>query len=675
MTKKKRFVPILIVIISLFLISGFIFIISNVIQQTGLESARGQTIWEDFNSNINPCPKIDVSCSQVNVENYAKNQFGENIKCAICGSGSGTVKNGELVLNSGSGDVELHIFEDLTGADISTYYTLEAFSVRVGTSYGSGSETISTSFGGVDSVAQTHNVVGSPQASAFQLGFIKIEHDFLDSTKGNVVIAGREENIVFNKNTFYLSASGSGEVRIDEIRYSKPYVGECTLNEGEVLVFKDFKVGSTIRWYEEKDNNGNIINPSTFTYEPLRFCFKEPARRVSVGEGIQYDDDAELTKKLSDGEEWLVRTGDFMRVSYITKFVEGMERDCLIGQAVNTDTLQCEKIVDEEAILLTCDETSDCPVPSACEGEDISCTGNACIGYTSARCRNAVLVFQEIIKYQDVKDIKPIVVREEEFIFITTKTDTVRRIGDQEMNINLVNNDIEVDFLGKTIIDSGEFNDFISIGCELKGSVFSNGTVRNDDYEIFCKVKITPFVDELETTNEFFYDLVGDVTYNFKINNLLNINFNNAGTKLNCHRITGLQESFNTELIDHEIQSGIKSYSLDIENRGKGTYVCEKSNLIRIFDDSLNQLKVMNVIRQSVFVHLNIGDEIESDVAYDPTQQPVVITEKEIIEKEVTVTESRLPSYFFPLIIILVVVIAGLVIFILRNRKKKKKKK
>jgi hypothetical protein len=216
-----------------------------------IEPLGDYKVFDDFTTN--PCAQfivpVDPNSGQWDVNAFlggkTMQQYmtskGLTNKCAIllgdiagsCGTSgsqytrntaSASISDGALALSTSRylpSPARLYILGDFTNADLSVYYSIVEIAQRPcgSQSYYFEPETISTSFGGSDSVTGPPELAPAGSGSVSKSGSIKIIHS--TPTTWYVNVNNRQFQAVTGNSEFYLDISGSGSISIDEIRYKK----------------------------------------------------------------------------------------------------------------------------------------------------------------------------------------------------------------------------------------------------------------------------------------------------------------------------------------------------------------------------------------------------------------------------------------------------------------------
>lgn len=295
---------------------------------TGLEPARGQVIWEDFESGINPCAITEIG----NEEQYKDYPCVYSYKCGEggCGASDPYVEDGKFIMPvGGDGSYgKLRINENLVNADISIYYSI------IGRAYTSAGNwrynpfvKFVTNFGGEDSLSG----VGSKD------GVMRLSRDFLDETKYTINIAGRETETILIGDEYYLeiqtvtgNINNNGAVMIDEIRYSKPYT-TCTAYGGDVERKDIFGPGVITRWSDD-------LELSSFSSPVKRFCYNWPSEERDFVEHYtgKQDLDAEIILALGNGQTVTVPNNKIWTIRYLTDNPQPEPCNYDIGEYINS---------------------------------------------------------------------------------------------------------------------------------------------------------------------------------------------------------------------------------------------------------------------------------------------------------------------------------------------------
>lgn len=591
-----------------------------------LEPLRGQTIWEDFESGINPC---FVTTIKEDVETYT--QEDSPYKCVIylgaCiehgkvtgYAGNPLVTDGVLKLNAqsfpGGCGSSLYINEPLSSADITLYYGFEPRAFTLGGSWYYNSRIkLSTSYGGID------------ESSERKQGIMKIYHDFLDPDEIYINIAGRETKSTVSKDKpfvlYITSPVGTGSVNIDEIRYSLPFT-TCFMDENITLYVDRFVYPSTIRW----------AKPRTLAYEPLRFCHDFPSFRFVNGQFWGSDKERnELTRKLSQAEEYTLSEGEEMWVFYLIPYVEGETERCPFGQAWSTWKQQCiQTRFEEEIKLYQCDVKEDCPVPPACEQEGVTCEDNMCV-YTGVKCKEEILVRQEIIEIIKERTL-PVYVTEKEFFF-----NSYSHYDDSKNEFNT----IESFNIGDKSIKQTPFESFsepyLTRKCtkdiDTRAITIDNEPEIITEWDMSCKYKIDTSFLKITKIDGFKDVLInGNNKYTIEVqNDFSNFDSKHSGLLFDCYKYTGLQEDLPTERIGVAFDKGINLYTFKIKDDEMAEYICDLTPIIQIDTD---REYIFPAEEKKVFTY-NVVDEIG---VLEEVEPETIVIEK-IIEKEVIVTEK-----------------------------------
>lgn len=524
-----------------------------------LEPVRGQTILYDYENNIMPHPSISTcscDCPSTALKYGSDYEDYFNAESGIVKGGGCRedpevkIENGELFLQSRpTAPIKLYLYKNLRNADISIYYTLRAYA---GSS--SLSANIKTSYGGMDSL------FSPPSYEQEKPGVIRIEHDpFDDPNVIHINIAGREIRAIVSDSPFYIESSGGGAVMIDEIRYSKPFTS-CITDETETIYADKFAPNSVIRWVE----------PDTFDYEPLRFCYDVPAWKFIDGKfyGTDYER-ATLVKRLSQGEDYPLAYNEEVWIFPIVKYVEGMGEKCKTGEAKTKDG-KCIKTRYEEPItIFQCNVKSDCPVPPSCDPETVVCSENNLCVYTGVECKAEVLVRQEIIK-QIVEKQVLVEVYDNEFLFSSYKH----------------GNSVKNEFLfGRKRISQNPDDSFNEQYLKRECTT----TVLNDTYwDMQCIYTVDMSFLKISSVEGFKQILLdGNNEYKVGIKNYyVDFSSDYSGFTFDCYRIYGLQEDFRSTTINNGFDTGDNIYSINVYNDMKGEYICELIPKITIVADT-----------------------------------------------------------------------------------------
>ncbi|MEA2037519.1 MAG: hypothetical protein U9O94_08470 [Nanoarchaeota archaeon] len=616
MVNNKALVAMLIVVVIAYLVIN-----PNInLQSTAeLEPTRGKAVFDSFDAGLT-CPieylefdgiyGFQPKFNDDTVEAYFKDKFGQSVPCGILvrrlnNNYMPTVSNSELKLTVFTADVgstkiisdsTLYIFNDFFKYDSDIYYKLSGSPINSiqGTPDRAGTGTLTTSTGAID------EMTSSRFSSAEKEAVMRISRGFLDPNIVTINIAGREtQSDVSNLNVFFLKLTGQGTVKIDEIRYSIPYVGDCGVSVGDVVVFDDFAKGSKISW----------ADPRTFTYEPKRFCFEHPAWAYSSEQqGIRVDKNADLIQKLADGGSHIVSEGDFIRVTYVTNFVEGMEPSCPVGSAINTNTGKCQQIVEEAPVILQCNAKSDCLVPDSCDSSQVSCVNGLC-SYEGVQCKNEVLVKQEIILQKENK-VVPLDVGAQTILIKNNVSKTQFSIGSLSGTISVVsNNDVQITIDGTSKIGNYKYNDYLTLESEVFGVKGFDGAFTDSHY-IITKAIISPFIDEKSVEHHANYDIDQEVSVKSKTENLAGISFSDANEIYTCYKKAGLQDSVPQVISPTNIPLGINEQTSLLENKGKGVYSCVKKTTVTLAD--YNQVtKTIQASKNQIFFTYSVSEDSE----------------------------------------------------------------
>lgn len=212
----------------------------------------------------------------------------------------------------------------------------------------------------------------------------------VNSNNGVILVDGNKYADVAIQSEDTLKVSISTGLAIDYIRYN---ILGCDIRNDEVIVFDDYTAGST-------------ININNLKYTPIHFCQQETQFLIRdlVANSI-VSDRGELLKQLVRGQNIVVPENKIYRVSYITKFVEGVTLRCEIGSALNTKTGKCEQVIFQKEpteVILQCKIVDDCFIPKNCGDIVVSCKDNKC-NYNTNTCApeqviNEIIVYREILK-------------------------------------------------------------------------------------------------------------------------------------------------------------------------------------------------------------------------------------------------------------------------------------
>lgn len=191
-------------------------------------------------------------------------------------------------------------------------------------------------------------VLGNEVGSSVQ-GVIEIVPSLIDENKYTLFINGipQEKTYPINSQwfiTFSVGAPACGNARLvlSNPRWKPQF--DCNVSNDEVLIFDEFSEGS-------------VINLTSLSYPIKKFCINQPVIiRSLTNQGIATDTSNELLLNLAQGRNIIVKSGQTVRIPYITKVQSGLFR-CLASQAFNTKTQQCENFLsaateDAEGIYL-----------------------------------------------------------------------------------------------------------------------------------------------------------------------------------------------------------------------------------------------------------------------------------------------------------------------------------